>query len=436
MIKKRELFISLLIVALLFGMFSFSLALEIDYPSIGGKTLDETSGLTDFVAYFLNLALVLGTVISVVIVTYSGVNLVNSAGDPVKINEEKGRITKAILGMVVLFGFFILINYINPNILNIKNIEVKNPSSDASNATSGICLTYSSGEETSVACVSSNISNINNEITGIEWKSSAEDLPAIYAYSQENFIGVPVKVLNGASLTFSPKSIYLLWKEEGIILYDDVDFNLKGQSMPITVKEDSALLPQGFNGSVSSIKIINPSEGSFKYGTILFPESSYTGNTCSFIMSDARNLNNIVNGQENNPAININNVSSMIVMKISTASSGTVTFYNRANCESDSNDPDDKKKNICAVSGVYNGQNISESCPNFIGHVVSFELPDSIAILMKTGLKNEASKCQLFRKLGNSSCINMEKYGYIYSSDIDKPVYPQSFTLFPLYTEE
>lgn len=434
MIKKEKLFTSLLAGILLFGFFSFSFALEIAYPSIGGKTLSDTSGLTDFVAYFLNLALVLGTVLSVIIIVYAGFNLVNAGGEPAKINEEKKRIATAFLGMILLFGFFIFLNYINPNILNIKNIEVEQVEVQTT-ATSGICLTYNDKDnKKTYICTTGDINSIKYDITGIEWKSSAEELPAIYVYSQENLIGVPAKVLNGGSLPFSPKSIHLLFKEEGITFYDAVDFNLKSQSMPTTVKEDTVLLPQGFNGTVSSLKIINPTGGKYTYGAVLFPGSGYTGETCSFVMGDISNLAN-ASGNQNNPPIGNNSVSSVAVMKLS---SGTVsaTLYNRANCQSDPKDENNKKNNICEIKGAFNWTNIKDICPSFVGNPVSFSLSDPVGLLMKTTTKDAAGRCQLFRKMGNSTCINMEKYGYIYSSDIDKPIYPQSFNLFPLYIEE
>ncbi len=434
MTKKEKLFTSLLTGILLFGFVSFSCALEIAYPTIGGKTITDSSGLSDFVAYFLNLALVLGTVLSVIIIVYAGFNLVNSGGEPAKINEEKKRIATAFLGMTLLFGFFILINYINPNILGIKNIEVQQVEVQTT-ATSGICLTYNDKDnKKAYICTTGDINSIKNDITGIEWKSSAEELPAIYVYNQESLADVPAKVLNGGALPFSPKSIHLLFKEEGIIFYDDIDFNLKNQSKPAIIEDDSLLLPQGFNGTVSSLKITNLAGSKYTYGAVLFPGSSYTGETCSFVMSDISNLDN-ASGNQNNPPIGNNKVASAEVMKLTSGTAAT-TLYNRMNCKSDPIDKDDAKKNICEIKGAFSWTNIKDVCPDFIGTPVSFSLSDSVGILMKITAKDQAGRCQLFRKMGNSACINMEKYGYIYSSDIDKPMYPQSFMLFPLYVEQ
>jgi len=428
--------LTFLIVFILFGLFSFSYALEVTYPPLGNYTLSSSSTLPDFVGYFINLALIFGIIAAVTVLVYAGINVFFSAEDPTKVGESKKKIINAFLGLLVLFGFYMIINYINPNILGIRDVKVEQ--GGASTATDGICLTYTdSNNKAGTLCTESSLNNISYTITGIEWKSSAEDLPSIYVYESANFEGTPQVVNNGGSLSGSPKSIYLNWKKEGVFLYDDLNFGLKKQSMPVSFQGKTNVLPQGFANNVSSIKIINPSSG-YKYAAILFPNASYRGDSCSWIMSDAADLSKAISEQENNPALGNNKLSSLLVLKANSSAAASVTFYNRLNCQSDPTDENDAKDNICVVSGSFVNRNIfgkDGACPDFKGTVVSFTIDDATGVLFKTGLKDAADvQCQYFSKQANATCINTEKYSDVYNQDLDPAVSPQSFTLFSLYT--
>ncbi len=200
----------------------------------------------------------------------------------------------------------------------------------------------------------------------------------------------------------------------GVYIYDGANYT--GSKPPLITRDSKPFLNGGFTVA-KSVKFVNPDSG-YKYGAILFNDSDYRGD-CSWTLSDVPSSDNI---------------SSIEVLKI-VPSSASVTFYNRINCQSDTKDPDDKKKNICEVGGTNATRNIADACNNFVGGVVSFSVSGSTGVLLKTSDKDGAVRCQFFTKPVGGSCVNAIKYGYVYDANPLNPIKPKSFTLFSLYDE-
>ena len=200
----------------------------------------------------------------------------------------------------------------------------------------------------------------------------------------------------------------------GVYIYDGANYT--GGKDPLVIRDSKPFLDGGFPVG-KSVKFVNPDSG-YKYGAILFNDVDYRGD-CLWTLNDAPSSDNI---------------SSIEVLKI-VPSVATVTFYNRINCQSDSKDPDDKKKNICEVSGTNATKNIADACHDFVGDVVSFSVSGSTGVLLKTSDKDNVVRCQFFTKPVGGSCVNAIKYGYVYNSSLSNPIKPKSFTLFSLYDE-
>lgn len=385
-----------------------------DYPTISGRTITSDSTFSDYVVYYFSLALIIGIIAAVVVLIIAGIKFLFSQGDTSKRSDAKRMITGAFIGLIVLFGSYALLNSLNPSAT--EPIVEPEPA-----AFDGIYLIKENGSK---VLVSQDIPETSQNFTGIEWISSAEDLPAIYLYTEKYFKGVPKEITNGTSVSI-PKgsSISLLWKTAGIYLYDKVNYQLGSKSAPLPIKFSQAFLGgNSFDNITQSIKINQPSDGS-TLGAILFPEDDYRG-TCSWILGEIPDLNQS-RGEENNPPIGNNNLSSIIVLKLASGSP-TVTFYNRANCQYVQKDPRSKK---CDVSTINKTSTFKESCPDFTGDVLSFSLNEDTGVLLKT----ENGQCQFFKRQNSpQECLSLIKYGYVYNPDPKKAIKPYSFTIFSL----
>lgn len=99
-------------------VFSFPAYAAIKIPVIAGIPQNATA--SDFVVYFFNLAIALGTIAATVMIIIAGVEYINSRGEPAKIETAKKRIQNTLLGTAILLASFLILNNINPDLAIIK----------------------------------------------------------------------------------------------------------------------------------------------------------------------------------------------------------------------------------------------------------------------------------------------------------------------------
>ena len=126
-IFKKEKSIVIFIILVLFSTFGFlsvSLAqphLETNWPTApGGKTLNATSSLVDFVEYSYRWAILLGGLVAFFALVYAGFKYLTSVGDPNKMKDAKDRIISAILGLVLLLSTFLILSTLNPELTTLR----------------------------------------------------------------------------------------------------------------------------------------------------------------------------------------------------------------------------------------------------------------------------------------------------------------------------
>lgn len=98
-------------------------ALAADYPVIGGINInDSNTTATQFITYLFYLITAIGSFLGVILLIIAGLEWVSAYGDAKVINSAKKKIAAVFTGLAVLFTSYIIINTINPAILNV-NIE-------------------------------------------------------------------------------------------------------------------------------------------------------------------------------------------------------------------------------------------------------------------------------------------------------------------------
>ncbi|MEA2092708.1 MAG: pilin [Patescibacteria group bacterium] len=113
-------FVALLVSPLLaFGDDPYDPNLEIEYPWLEDAD-DETEQVGIYIAFLFEFGVMIVGLILFGTLVYSGFIFMISAGNPEKRSEAIRKILSAFLGAILLLGFYVLINEINPALLQVS----------------------------------------------------------------------------------------------------------------------------------------------------------------------------------------------------------------------------------------------------------------------------------------------------------------------------
>ncbi len=99
--------------------------METNWPdSPAGASLDADATISELVEYFFEWGIILGVVITFGILVYASLRYVTSSGDSSKLSDAKSKISSAFLGLIILFGSWVLLSILNPELAAISNITV------------------------------------------------------------------------------------------------------------------------------------------------------------------------------------------------------------------------------------------------------------------------------------------------------------------------
>lgn len=116
--KKAKIINPLLILFFCFlPVFVFAATLENKYPQLPGFSAGNNTSL---LVYVFNLCVYAAGLIAVLAIIYQGVSILLSKGVVAKVEEAKDRIKAALLGLAILFGSYLLLGVINPELTKIN----------------------------------------------------------------------------------------------------------------------------------------------------------------------------------------------------------------------------------------------------------------------------------------------------------------------------
>lgn len=76
--------------------------------------------LKELVSTIFNFLLMIAGLAAFIMIIWGGVNYLTSAGDPSKMGDAKDQVFKALLGLVVMFASWMILNTINPQLVELK----------------------------------------------------------------------------------------------------------------------------------------------------------------------------------------------------------------------------------------------------------------------------------------------------------------------------
>mgnify|MGYP001205230502 CR=1 FL=1 len=106
---------------------------EIEYPSFWDMT--PPSDLAGWIAYVVKILVFLGVLLAVLQIVWAGVKYTSSSVDPSQKQDAKDRLKYAIIGLILLFSFFVILQTMSPGFVNValkepappKEFEIKMP---------------------------------------------------------------------------------------------------------------------------------------------------------------------------------------------------------------------------------------------------------------------------------------------------------------------
>lgn len=121
--KTKLLFLFLLLFIFLGATFIYAQKpLEVTYPQVPGALTPTTTktALPDYIRYIFQLSLFIGALITFGSLIYGGVRYLTSAGSPSAQKDAQSQISAGILGLIILFAAYLILNTISPQLVAFK----------------------------------------------------------------------------------------------------------------------------------------------------------------------------------------------------------------------------------------------------------------------------------------------------------------------------
>jgi hypothetical protein len=390
-------------------------ALELEYPVIFDHSPGES--ITTFAIYVYIFLMAIGSVLVLLMLIMAGIEFITSEGELSKISKAKERIRNSIIGLVLLFGSWMILYTINEDFINPKIEQLM--------CEYGITVEIEKDGKKFDKCIIQSESSIDGNITTTKSvKIPNGQVKEIWAFSQVDFKGVATllfqdlssatdKPIGIISIPGNTKSIKIIPKKLGYYLYDKTGFGINSVPPFFLSGNVNDLANVGFDNLTESINIImpkaeDPKNPDIYYGAVLFPDPGYRGK-CTVVEGStfpdlgpspigSRTLSSIITYELNVKKENI----------------GSVVFYNTLNCgESSSEEVDECEIQI--FPGASTEKLIAISCPDFEGDIVSFRINGPLGVVLR---ENTKSLCQYW-DLGSinfsGNCISDIRGSDVYS---------------------
>jgi hypothetical protein len=101
--------------------------LEVKYPSIPGAEKPETTTtpIPSLLKYIYNLSILLTGLLALVLLIWGGIRYTISTNNPGRMADAREQITAALLGMIIVFASYLVLNTINPELLILRVIPLE-----------------------------------------------------------------------------------------------------------------------------------------------------------------------------------------------------------------------------------------------------------------------------------------------------------------------
>ena len=117
---KKLFFISIAFALLISAHLSLAQTKLIVPIPVNGVGQTEVSDPGSYITYIYLFGLSIGGLLGMAIIVYAAIERILSAGNESKIKDANDRITQAAIGLLLLFGAYVILQAINPNLTNLN----------------------------------------------------------------------------------------------------------------------------------------------------------------------------------------------------------------------------------------------------------------------------------------------------------------------------
>lgn len=96
----------------MFIFLSHLLAQQIRNPAIDLPFSNGTAFFNSFIPALIGLAFVIGAIVFLLMLVTGAISWITSGGDKIRLEAARSKITNALVGIVVLLGFFAILNFV------------------------------------------------------------------------------------------------------------------------------------------------------------------------------------------------------------------------------------------------------------------------------------------------------------------------------------
>lgn len=392
MFYRKTLIATIITTSLLFFWHSTAFALGLSWPAIGNVKLEEDATIPQLVTYFFTFSIAIGTVVMFFLIIKGGLGFLNSHGSPQAVKNAKTEMIGAGIGMAVLLSSFMIINVINKDILNPKQLETECLQGFKRTIT-GFTIDPNTGEHKKKVinlCLNTDqpdLAKVGETVNGVTYEKIEDKessftkcyLREVITYPEKDYQGVPNAIFKDSAVNDAScptnltdlklgdvKSFKIIQKNEGVYFYDyDTSGSpTSGSSSPYYfAKTVEDFNKNNFNDKAQSIEFVSKGiknydgyfSGEYYNGAILFSDANLRGK-CFY--SPAINPVLVKNDKVTGEKIDLRkDLSSMIFFRAtmyltSDLSKGSIELFAVPNCGQDISETEkekDGKYDICTI---------------------------------------------------------------------------------------
>ena len=122
---KKGIIILFLIILLTPTISEAQIPLNIDWPQFGGIKPSAGMNISDLVIWFYYAIVTIATASAFGAIIWGGMEYLTSAGNQSKMTSGKEKIESAVIGLFIILISYLILQTINPQLLEMPNIQIR-----------------------------------------------------------------------------------------------------------------------------------------------------------------------------------------------------------------------------------------------------------------------------------------------------------------------
>lgn len=104
-------------------------ALEVDFPELGGIKPADAFGPAQWISYIFTFSMAAVGLAVIYAFTRGGIEWMTAGDNQSRVSDARARMKGAVLGLIILLGSYVLLNTINPDLVNLRepNFQFNTP---------------------------------------------------------------------------------------------------------------------------------------------------------------------------------------------------------------------------------------------------------------------------------------------------------------------